>query len=240
MLTTTEKSEVLSYSQKLRRSGIAIVTNLIKKSTIDEVKKDAERLLSLSAERRDLHLATTDYTPRYMSVVRSEEIIEHGQLIKDLYVSGEARKLVELISGESLENCPREDEELLISLHEKKGDTHGWHWGDYSYALIWVLESPPIEVGGLLQCVPHTDWDKTNPQINKYLSNNPIDTYAFKSGDVYLLRTDTTLHRTLPLSMDSKRIMLNMTFATKQDSAKEFLDDDRWWEDEQANEAVQI
>ncbi len=64
MLTTTDKSKILSYSQKFRRFGMATITDLLDKSTITAVKIDAERLLKHSAERRGSHLATTGYRPR--------------------------------------------------------------------------------------------------------------------------------------------------------------------------------
>ena len=118
-----------------------------------------------------------------------------------------------------------------ICRQESKGDTHGWHWGDYAYALIWIIEAPEIEAGGMLQCVPHTSWDKKRPRINKYLCENQISTYSFESGDLYLLKTETTLHRTVPLSKDATRIMLNMTYAAAGDNEKKSLKgDDRWWD----------
>src|SRR3546814_4571113 len=64
-----------------------------------------------------------------------------------------------------------------MASQERKGDTHGLHWGDYSFALIWILQAPPIEVGGLLQCVPHTSWNKEKPRVNEYLCRYPVDTY---------------------------------------------------------------
>ena len=103
-----------------------------------------------------------------------------------------------------------------------------------------MLRSPARDVGGLLQCVPHTNWDKASPEIHRYLCENPINTYYFASGDVYFLRTDTTLHRTIPLRSDATRIMLNMTFASQKDLDRDVTEEDRWWADANAAATVSI
>ena len=204
-----------------------------------ETRQEALRLLDMFSERRDLKLATTDYTPRKMSVVRSELIAEHSPLVNSIYRSEPVYKFLATIAREPLFACPSKDEEFLITRQEMKGDTHGWHWGDFSFALIWILETPPTEYGGMLQCVPHTDWDKSNPRIHEYLCANQITTYPFVTGDIYFLRTDTTLHRTVPLNRDATRIILNMTWASAKDLSRKLVEDDRWWEDKNVEAAVQ-
>ncbi|HWL87631.1 MAG TPA: hypothetical protein VNO21_17625 [Polyangiaceae bacterium] len=165
-----------------------------------------------------------------MSVVRSEFIAAHGELIRRVYRCAPLVKALSQIAGEPLFPCPSDDEEFLITRQEKKGDTHGWHWGDFSVALIWIVDTPSLGAGGMLQCVPHTRWDKTNPRIHEYLCENPIATYGFQTGDLYFLRTDTTLHRTVPLNVDARRIILNMTWAAKKDLEGRLIGNDRWWE----------
>lgn len=227
-------------SQKFRRYGIVTATNLIRGRTRQLVREEAERLLDLYAERRDLRLATTDNTRRAMSVVPSEIVASKSEMLLDLYKNVQLVSQLEAIAGEKLTPCPKPDEEFLITRQERHGDTHGWHWGDFSFALIWVLIAPPIEVGGMLQCVPHTNWDKASPQINRYLVENPINTYYFNSGDVYFLRTDTTLHRTVPLEVDTTRVILNMTWAGDRDLSRQFNEDDRWWENADVSAATPI
>lgn len=228
------------WSQDFRRYGIARVSDLIPVEVRRAALVEAERLLDGHGERRDLRLATTDYSPRSMSVVSSETIAAESDLISSLYHSSGLPEAIQGIAGERLCPCPQKDEEFLISRHEKTGDTHGWHWGDFSFALIWVLLAPPLEEGGLLQCVPHTNWDKSSPNILRYLCENPINTYYFATGDVYFLRTDTTLHRTIPLRSDVTRIMLNMTWASETDLRRTFTDDDRWWDDADVTAAAPL
>ncbi len=232
-------AKLRDWSQRFSRFGIVTVTEIIPNAVREQVTADADFLIEKHGERRDLTLATTDHTPRKMSVVPSETIASLGKTIPLLYQDKTLVGLLETIAGERLVSCPRADEEFLISRHERKGDTHGWHWGDFSFALIWVLRSPPRDVGGLLQCIPHTNWDKASPEIHRYLCENPIETYYFASGDVYFLRTDTTLHRTIPLSRDAARIMLNMTWASEKDLNRTIAGADRWWDDAAAEAVVQ-
>lgn len=219
------------------RNGFIMLRDVVPDDLRAAVREEVLSLLGRHAERRDLRLATTDNTPRRMSVVPSEFVAEHGDLIGALYRSPALRDVLKQVTGEALLDCPSKDEEFLITRQERVGDTHGWHWGDFSFALIWIIETPPIACGGMLQCVPHTRWDKNHAQIHEHLCENPIATYGFRTGDIYLLRTDTTLHRTVPLNVDTTRIILNMTWAGQRDIDKRLSWDDRWWDDAKVSEA---
>lgn len=223
---------------RFARDGFVLVSDIVPADLKKKVRAEVHQLLDEHAERRDLRLKTTGGTPRFMSVVRSEIIADHGRTITELYGCPSVADAVERIARERPQPCPARDENFLITRQEKVGDTHGWHWGDFTFALIWIIDTPPIEHGGMLQCVPHTRWDKTDPRINEYLCANPIRTYGFVPGDIYLLRTDTTLHRTVPLTTDAIRIILNMTFASEADLRRGLTGDDRWWEDSAATAAT--
>lgn len=222
-------SDLFSLSHAFRRDGFIKVSDIVPTTIFQSVREEALQLLDSYAERRDLYLETTDYTPRKMSVVHSEYIVKNSEYIRSIYESQSLRNFLQSLTGGELITCPSLDELFLITRQEKPGDTHGWHWGDYTYALIWLLESPPLECGGMLQCVPHTRWNKKDAQINRYLVENPINTYSFVTGDIYLLKTDTTLHRTVPLEKEGLRIILNMTWASPEDLTKSLKDNDRWW-----------
>lgn len=224
---------------RFHRDGFIIVRDIVTEALRQAVRSEVIALLERDVERRDLYLETTGNTPRFMSVVRSEVIAEHSSVIQELYRSAPLIKVLSRIAGEPLFPCPSKDEEFLITRQEKKGDTHGWHWGDFSFALIWIIDTPPVSVGGMLQCVPHTRWDKSNPRIHEYLCKSAIATYGFLPGDIYFLRTDTTLHRTVPLTTDARRIILNMTWAAKKDLERGLVGNDRWWEQSNAPAAHQ-
>ncbi|WP_131783730.1 HalD/BesD family halogenase [Legionella gresilensis] len=236
----TEK-KIRALREQFSRQGMVKIPNIVSEKLKQKVHNEIYNLLEKYAERRDLLLKTTDNTPRYLSVVRSELIEEHSMIIKQIRESANLLMFLEKVTQERLLIDVKEDEKFVITKQEFSGDTHGWHWGDYSFALIWIVEMPPVDCGGMLQCVPHTSWDKESPDVHQYFCDNPINTYSFVPGDVYLLKADTTLHRTLPLRYNATRIMLNMTWASIRDQANPFLTvDDRWWDNVNAEAAQHV
>ncbi|GAA2321343.1 ArpA protein [Streptomyces caniferus] len=213
---------------------------LVPAEIMTAVQAEADRLIDAHKERRDLLLRTTGNTPRKMSVVKSEDI-EQSELIRTIATSESFLGFLGRIAREPIIPQVSTDERYLITHQEFKADTHGWHWGDYSFALIWALRMPPISCGGMLQAVPHTHWDKSNPRINETLCERQIDTHGLVSGDLYLQRTDTTLHRTVPLTEDgAARTILNMTWAGERDLDKPLIGNDRWWENPEAKAAQAV
>lgn len=238
--TNFPEASVFALRHEFSRNGFIKVRNVVDDDLREKITSEVNSLIDRQLERRDLHLATTDNTPRYMSVVRSEFIAENSALINTLSKSSVLLDTLSQIAGAQIVASVSKDEEYLITKQERKGDTHGWHWGDYSFALIWIIETPPIAKGGMLQCVPHTSWDKSNPRIHELLCSNPIATYGFVTGDIYFLRTDTTLHRTIPLNEDATRIILNMTWAAEKDLSRNLHGNDRWWEDQHVEAAKSL
>jgi hypothetical protein len=232
--------KIFSLRHEFARNGFLKLRDIIDDHLRENITAEVKGLIDRQLERRGLHLATTDNTPRYMSVVRSEFIAENSPMINSLSKCQVLLDTLSQIADTRIVPSVSKDEEYLITKQERKGDTHGWHWGDYSFALIWIIETPPIAKGGMLQCVPHTSWDKANPRIHELLCSNPIATYGFNTGDVYFLRTDTTLHRTIPLNEDATRIILNMTWAAEKDLSRNLHGNDRWWEDEHAQAAKSL
>lgn len=236
--TWPDTATLAALHNRFRRDGFVKLRDVVTDPVREVVRTEVLELLAQNSERRDLFLQTTGGTPRHMSVVRSELIAETTGVITALYHHVPLRTVLGQIAGERVHSCPSADEEFLITQQHRKGDTHGWHWGDFSFALIWIIDTPPLEVGGMLQCVPHTTWNKEDPRIHSYLCDNPIATYGFAPGDLYFLRTDTTLHRTVPLSSDATRIILNMTWAAEKDLTGPPQGDDRWWENADAKAGV--
>jgi len=101
------------------------------------------------------------------------------------------------------------------------GDTHGWHWDDYAYAFVWIMKTPPKTGGGSLEYVPHTHWNRKNPNVPQVLRDHAIHSRHPDEGSAYLLRSDTSLHRVAPLLQDASRLIINFVFADKKDLTKE-------------------
>jgi hypothetical protein len=205
-----------------------IVPDIAKHAVSDEVLQ----LLEHQGVRRDIRFKETGNTLRKMRNVRRDQIARLGRVVPALYDSEGIRQLLSVVAGDDVLPCPYEPEQFVITCLERDGDTHGWHWDDYSYALVWVIECPPITAGGFVQCVPGTRWDKTNPNINQVFISHPIYSIELAPGDLYFMRTDTTMHRVYPVS-GGRRTIVNMGYASPQDLGKSISHEtmDSLWSD---------
>lgn len=202
-------------------AGFALVSYLLPDDVKERVAEEVREILDLQSVRRDLRLAETSDSPRYMRNVTATDIRAHDGVTVDLYQSSAFRSALASIAGEEVLECPYEPEHYVVTHLERPGDTHGWHWDDYSFGVILVIDCPPVEYGGFVQTVPNTRWDKKNPQVFDQLVNNPTYSHELRPGDIYLLRTDTTLHRVHPLEEGAKRTIINMAYAAERDLTKE-------------------
>jgi len=202
---------------RFERDGYLKITDFIQDEVKDMISDDVKYLLKNFSKRRDFIIESTGNTPRYLSNVPQQSIESHGRYVPEIYKSRYLMSLIGHIVKEEVIPTPWKWDNYIINCQHKCGDTHGWHWGDYPYTIIWVVEAPPLEAGGLLECVPHTNWDKKNPRVENLLLENTIDTYFHSTGDVYLLKADTTLHRVKPLSENVTRVILNTTWERARD-----------------------
>lgn len=216
----TDPWEVRKLSYHFRRYGYVKLPNLVPPDIKSLVSDEVYRLLDLHARRIDITMKETGNSPRKMSTVSQAAIAANSQIIPDVYGSLALMSFLGRIANEPVLPCPWDGEKFVIIRQERKGDTHGWHWGDFSFTVIWIIEAPDSEYGGMLQCIPHTYWDKEDPRVNEHLTMHPINTYPHRTGDLYFLRSDTTLHRTIPLVEDRTRIILNTCWGSEFDSRK--------------------
>jgi hypothetical protein len=220
LIAKFDDDTVRRMSQHFRREGYVKIPGLVPQDLFDEVSVEVNRILDLHERRIDLKIKVTGESPRYMSTVNHASISSTSDLVPAIYDSAELKGFLSRIAREDVVECPYEEERFICTRLHKKGDTHGWHWGDFSFTLIWIIEAPEAKYGGQLQCVPHTDWNKDDPRVEEYLINHPIRTYGHVTGDIYFLRSDTTLHRTVPLNEDKTRIILNTCWASLSDTRK--------------------
>ncbi|WP_432072658.1 HalD/BesD family halogenase [Streptomyces wuyuanensis] len=212
--------EVLGLSQHFRREGYVKLPGLVSAEVFDAVAREAHELIDTHQKRIDIRLKETGDSPRYMSTVGQKSIATDGSLIPAVYESAALKGFLSRLAKEEVMGCPWDEEKYIITRQHQKGDTHGWHWGDFSFTVIWLIEAPSLEYGGMLQCIPHTDWIKDDPRVEEYLQKHPIRSYGHAKGDLYFLRSDTTLHRTVPLNADRTRIILNTCWASRADQQK--------------------
>lgn len=147
--------KIRKLREDFSRQGIVKIPEIVSQNLKQKIHQEIYDLLEHYAERRDLLLKTTDNTPRYLSVVRSELIEEYSRIIREVRQSDSLLQFLEQITQEKLLTQVKEDEKFVITKQEFSGDTHGWHWGDYSFALIWIVEMPPIDWWHVAVCLSH-------------------------------------------------------------------------------------
>lgn len=187
------------------------------------VEQDVERLLAERAQRRDVTVASTEDSPRRYEAISRNAIFEGSRLIPAIYRSPELLRFVATLAGEpEVVPVPHEPEEVLITRMTKAGDSHGWHWDDYTYSMIWMIQAPVAGEGATLEFVPGTTWDKESPRIREHLETHEIQRRQPARGSCYLLKADTALHRVAPLARDGiVRTIMVFTYATLADLQKE-------------------
>ncbi len=202
-------------AEAFRRDHYVEIADFVPDAVWQQGKEEIRQLVGSAAVRRDVLMPTSDNSPRCFSSVGWKEINSLGNVIQTLYESAALQKLLCAIAGNYLIHPPHLPERYLITRMHKKGDTHGWHWDDYSYALIWLIECPPEGKGGHLQFVPGTTWNRDHPNIASILREHKemIVEKRPRAGTAYLLRSDTSLHRVVPLAEDAERVVVSMAFA---------------------------
>jgi len=180
------------------------------------IKDEAGDLMARFGTRREVVFEITDNTPRKMVTVGQPAIKAEGQFIDAFYFAPVLLEFLADVTGERLYTW----EHYVISRLGRDGDTHGWHWDDYTYGLILVLEAPHYTQGGFVQAVPNTSWDKQHPDVYGALISSQVRSYALEPGDAYIIKTDTTMHRVHPIRGDGQRTIVNMTLVNAADLSR--------------------
>jgi hypothetical protein len=187
---------------------------------LEAMRTEACDIMDRYGKAHDVVFEITDNTPRKMTTVGQPVIKAEGPLIDAFYFAPVLLDYLASVVGEQVFTCPYAGEHYVISRLVQSGDTHGWHWDDYTYGLILVLEAPHYTEGGFVQAVPNTSWDKENPDVYGALISSRVGSYALEPGDAYVIKTNTTMHRVHPIRGDGRRTIVNMTMVTAEDLAR--------------------
>lgn len=210
--------------RSLRENDLVVFEQLLPEELRIKLHEEAFSMLNDHGVRRELHIKQTGNTPRYFSSTGRQAIAEHGKYIPAFFNSAEIKRFLTRINdGASLLPVPYEPEEYIINRQESIGDTHGWHWDDYTFALIWIVEAPKIGEGALVEYVPKTEWDREDMEycVQKVLNTHEVRQMYIPEGHCYLMRASSTLHRISPLTGPSKRTVIVFTYATEEDLRKD-------------------
>lgn len=184
------------------------------------IRDEACDIMDRFGTSHDLVFEITDNTPRSMTTVGQPVIKDEGPLIDAFYFAPVLLDFVGQVVGEPVHTCPYAGEHYVISRLRRSGDTHGWHWDDYTYGIILVLEAPHYTQGGFIQAVPNTSWNKEHPDVYGALIKSRVRSYALEPGDGYVIKTNTTMHRVHPIRGDGRRTIVNMTLASTADLSR--------------------
>jgi hypothetical protein len=194
------------------------MTGLLPETLVRRLQGEASDLTEVNTRRIDIKVRVTGNTPRRMGSLPNSIFESHSTLFTALYHVPSFRGLLSTIAGSPVLDCTYPDEQITGTHQTQVGDTHGWHWGDHEWAWIFIAEAPGPEHGGLLQCVPHTTWNKKDPAVNRNLLGGQIRSYHHESGESYFFKTDSTLHRTMPIQTEGVvRTIVNLTYASVRD-----------------------
>lgn len=210
-----------SLRAQFRDEAYVELDDLIPPSLRALLRAETTALLDAHARRRDLRIAATGQTPRRYALLSYEAIMRHGTLAPAIYASPALQAFLGAIAAASVVPVPYAPERIIATRLERAGDSHGWHWDDYPYALVWVLRAPPPAAGGGVEFVPGTVWDKRDPQVARYLRERPVVRRSPRPGVAYLLRADTTLHRVAPLAESGLREVLTFSYADADDARRD-------------------
>ncbi|GAA2878934.1 hypothetical protein Acy02nite_77140 [Actinoplanes cyaneus] len=211
---------VRDLHDRFATENIVVLRQFCPPELTEAIAAEARSIAERNGTPHDLVFAITDSTPRRMTTVGQPVIRDEGPLIHAFYFNPDMLDIASDIVGERVHVCPYAGEHYVISVLDRTGDTHGWHWDDYTYGIILVLEAPPYTDGGFVQAAPGTSWDKQNPDVYGALLRSQVRSYALEPGDAYLIKTNTTMHRVHPIRGDGRRMIVNMTLASTADLSR--------------------
>jgi len=206
--------------ERFAAEHVVVLPGVCPPTLLEAMRTEACGLIDRHGTSHRLVFEITDNTPRNMTTVGQPVIKAEGPLIDAFYFSPELLRLAAAVVGEPVHTCPYPGEHYVVSRLAACGDTHGWHWDDYTYGIILVLEAPDYREGGFVQAVAGTSWDKQDPDVHGALLRGVVRSYALQPGDAYLIKTDTTMHRVHPIRGRGRRTIVNMTLASTADLSK--------------------
>jgi hypothetical protein len=211
--------EIKQLTDKFRRDHIIVIDDLLPPAIVGSMREEARTLLETKAQRRQLIIKESGNTPRAYSSIGRDELLRHSSYVPALFHNVALRECLSQIAGEQLEKVPYEPEEFILNSQSTSGDTHGWHWDDYTYAFILVLEAPDPLLGGRIEYIANLEWQRKNTEgyLREMLATKPVRSIHVSSGQCYFIKSNTTLHRIAPLTGATTRTSLVLTYASPED-----------------------
>lgn len=217
VISNFPEDKLATLTGEFHKYGLVNVRDILPADMWEQLSAETNTIMSEFGIKRDLRLEQSDNTRRALTTVGNDLCRENGPCMSAIYDSEPFHSFLSDIAGENVSMFPDPVEQLAISLLTQPGDTHGWHWDDCSFALIWIIECPPPSFGGFTQCVPNTGHEKGKTNIFEVLTKYPIQSHYFPQGSFYFFRSGSSLHQVHPLVKPARRLIINMDFVSEAD-----------------------
>ena len=221
-LSATLKARLTDYDierlgETLRQHGVVQLQGFLPPTLKTHLQQEADKLFDAHGKRMNLLVKSTDNTPRkYISVSRND-VFEHAPSIGELYFDPTLIKFLAELTKTDVIESPYEPEQIVVNKMDEAGDTHGWHWDDYSYSLVLVLATPDQQSGAQVEYIDGTSWDKQAAKVQHYLNTLPVQSLDLTAGSAYLLLGKRVMHRVSPMLKEDTRKIICFTYATEQE-----------------------
>ncbi len=160
-------------------------------------------------------------TPRIMSVLAARDLATALPYLRDIYE--DLSDAVSVVARSHVYLCQHERETMVLNRLDGAGRTHGWHVDDPAYAVVIVLRGVAVGDGGAVEYI--RQWPDEcrrrglDPEhavgeaAETMRAEGKIRTLTLRTGDAYLLRADTSLHRVTPITNHgATRLVLNFAY----------------------------
>lgn len=212
---------ITELSEKFHINGIVDVTAFFSQDAINGLCDHAILAYEKYGKRKDFISLHGGKTPRNMFTVSKSNIDLAGDAIKEFYNDPAQCELLSQIGKEKVSCLTYENEKYIINGLGMENDTHGWHFDDYSYALVLIIRTPPVQYGGCVEYVPNSNNSTQRAEfddINSILSSHVVNRRWFPDKTLYLMKSMTTLHRVTPISENHNRLSLALSYANESDN----------------------
>ena len=215
------QEEIANTQKILKSKSIVDVTHFFAQDFIENLIQETVSVYEQKLQRKDFLMEQTDNTPRNMFAVSERAIDACATMIPKFYYEEEVLHFFSTLAQEPVIPLPWTGERYVINGLSRSNDTHGWHWDDYAYALVFIAKAPKLGNGGEVECIADTFWNREKPNIEQILQQNQKQVHHFESGSFYLMKSDTSLHRVAPITAGEIRIAIAISFCNKADLSKD-------------------
>ncbi len=206
------------YAARFAAEHVVVLSDLCPPELLEPLRAEACDIIDRHGTTHRLSFAITDNTPRNMTTVGQPIIKDEGPLIDAFYFAPELLRLSSASSASLCTRAPTRASTTSSAAWPSSGDTHGWHWDDYTYGIILVLEAPDYRDGGFVQAVAATSWDKREPRRVRGAAQRVVRSYALQARR-RVPGQDRHDHasRATRSAATSRRTIVNMTLASTAD-----------------------